>query len=480
MRLGEGEFGGRSALTLEAMDRGVLVCRAFADLARAHGATESVAVATSATREAANQAAFVRRLRDEAGLDVHVVSGKEEARLIFLGLLSRVQLGAQQAIVVDIGGGSTEIAVGDADGPSYVESLRLGAIRLTSAFPEPAGGRARARQGVRADAPPRADRVRPRASCPGRRGPSTPPTGPRGRSATSPAPSSARCATRTPQREDTITRVELAKMAKLLRGLDLEERRRVPGLNPLRADIVVAGAAILEAVMEDLGLEEIRAVAECGLREGLMVDHLARVRGLGHGGTAVRERSVLQLARACSFDEAHARQVQALALELFDSASASGLHSFGRVRPRPVRARRPAARHRHVPQLHRPPPAQPLPHPQRRAAGLRRARGGGHGGYGALPPQVASRRAARGLRRPRPRLPGARAPAQRAPAARRVPGPRPLRRRDVTRRCTGTGRERLRSRSRRPPTGTWSAGAWRSAERRSRRRLRRTLRVLEV
>jgi exopolyphosphatase/guanosine-5'-triphosphate,3'-diphosphate pyrophosphatase len=131
-----------------------------------------------------------------------------------------------------------------------------------------------------------------------------------------------------PQREDTITRAELAKMAKLLRGLDLEERRRVPGLNPLRADIVVAGAAILEAVMEDLGLEEIRAVAECGLREGLVVDHLARVRGLGHGGTSVRERSVLQLARACSFDEAHARQVQALALELFDSASAAGLHSY--------------------------------------------------------------------------------------------------------------------------------------------------------
>jgi exopolyphosphatase/guanosine-5'-triphosphate,3'-diphosphate pyrophosphatase len=103
----------------------------------------------------------------------------------------------------------------------------------------------------------------------------------------------------------------------------------VAGLNPLRADIVVAGAAILDAVMEDLGLEEIRAVAECGLREGLVVDHLARVQGLGHaGGTPVRERSVLQLARACSFDEPHARQVQALSLELFDSAAEAGLHSY--------------------------------------------------------------------------------------------------------------------------------------------------------
>jgi exopolyphosphatase / guanosine-5'-triphosphate,3'-diphosphate pyrophosphatase len=133
----------------------------------------------------------------------------------------------------------------------------------------------------------------------------------------------------TPQREDTITRTELVKVAKLLRGLDVEERRKVPGLNPLRADIVVAGAAILDALMEDLGLEEIRAVAECGLREGLVVDHLARERGLtrGEGGT-VRERSVLQLARACSFDEPHARQVQALALELFDSAGEVGLHDY--------------------------------------------------------------------------------------------------------------------------------------------------------
>ena len=326
VRLGEGEFGDRSALTLEAMDRGVLVCRTFADLARAHGATAFVAVATSATREAANQGAFVRRLRDEAGLDVHVVSGKEEARLIFLGLLSRVHLGAQQAVVVDIGGGSTEIALGTAEGPVYLESLRLGAIRLAVRARGPAGGRARARQGVRADAPPRADRVRARAPGPGRQDHR------RGVRHLGHDPQPRQRVVRTlrngaPQREDTITRAELAKMTKLLRGLDLEERRRVPGLNPLRADIVVAGAAILEAVMDDLGLEEIRAVAECGLREGLVVDHLARERGLGHGGTSVRERSVLQLARACSFDEPHAYRVQALALDLFDSAAEAGLHA---------------------------------------------------------------------------------------------------------------------------------------------------------
>jgi exopolyphosphatase/guanosine-5'-triphosphate,3'-diphosphate pyrophosphatase len=326
VRLGEGEFGGRSALTPEAMDRGVLVCRTFGDLARAHGASDFVAVATSATREAANQGAFVRRLRAEAGLDVHVVSGKEEARLIFLGLLAKVHVGDKRALVVDIGGGSTEIALGDVDGPSYLASLRLGAIRLSAEITGlPAGGRVPGKAYEQLLRRVQTESARVRRDLDGQTIDAAYGTSGTIRNLASVVVRTLRGGT--PQREDTITRGELAKTAKLLRGLDLEERRRVAGLNPLRADIVVAGAAILEAVMEDLGLEEIHAVAECGLREGLVVDHLARVSGAGHGGTSVRERSVLQLARACSFDEPHARQVQRLALELFDSAAEARLHS---------------------------------------------------------------------------------------------------------------------------------------------------------
>ena len=329
VRLGEGEFGERSVLQPEAMDRAVLVCRTFAELARAHGATGFVAVATSATREAANQAAFVRRLHEEAGLDVRVVSGKEEARLIFLGLLSRVHLGTRRAVVIDIGGGSTEVALGDSAGAAYLESLRLGAIRLSGEFPEVLGERpvpGRVYDDMRRRVQLESARVR--RDLAGR--PADVAYGTSGtiRNLASVVVRVLRDGT--PQREDAVTRAELRKVAKLLRGLDLEERRRVPGLNPLRADIVVAGAAILDAVMEDLGLGEIRAVAECGLREGLVVDHLARAASPGApGSSTVRERSVLQLARACSFDEGHARHVTSLALELFDSSGAAGLHRYG-------------------------------------------------------------------------------------------------------------------------------------------------------
>ena len=329
VRLGEGEFGERSALQPEAMDRAVLVCRTFVELARAHGATHFVAVATSATREAANQTAFVRRLHDEAGLDVRVVSGKEEARLIFLGLLSRIHLGEQRAVVIDIGGGSTEVALGSVDGASYLDSLRLGAIRLSGEFPEVLGGgqiSGKVYENMRRRVQVESARVR--RDLAGRRIDVAYGTSGTIRNLASVIVRVLRDGA--PQREDTITLAELRKIGKLLRGLDLEERRRVAGLNPLRADIVVAGAAILDAVMEDLGLREISAIAECGLREGLVVDHLARAATPGASDLpTVRERSVLQLARACSFDEGHARHVTALALELFDSSRAAGLHRYG-------------------------------------------------------------------------------------------------------------------------------------------------------
>lgn len=329
VRLGEGEFGAESALQPAAMDRAALVCRSFADLARSHGAATVIAVATSATREAGNQAAFVRRLREEAGIDVHVVSGQEEARLIFLGVLSRVHLGERRALVIDIGGGSTEVALGDHAGAEYLDSLRLGAIRLTSEFPEASADApvsAKVYEAMRRRVQVEAVRIRRKLA--GERIDVVFGTSGTIRNLASVVVRALR--DETPQRVDAVSRDEVRTVAKLLRSMGLEERRAVSGLNPLRADIVIAGAAILDTLMEDLGLTEIQAVAECGLREGLVVDHLAR--GAHEAlpkAPSVRERSILQLARACAFDETHARHVAGLALELFDSARAVGLHRYG-------------------------------------------------------------------------------------------------------------------------------------------------------
>src|SRR5262245_57869819 len=130
VRLGEGEFT-HQHLQPQAMARAVLVAKQFAGLARAHGADEIIAVATAATREADNQYTFITRLQDEAQLDVRVVSGPEEARLIYLGVSSGIHLGDRQAFFIDIGGGSTEVIIGTQHQHSYIGSLKLGAIRLT-------------------------------------------------------------------------------------------------------------------------------------------------------------------------------------------------------------------------------------------------------------------------------------------------------------------------------------------------------------
>jgi exopolyphosphatase/guanosine-5'-triphosphate,3'-diphosphate pyrophosphatase len=327
VRLGEGEFGDVRVLQPAAMERAADVCARFADLARAHGATRFVTVATAATREARNGLEFVRLMRESAGLEVRVVSGREEARLVYLGLLSRVQVGGR-ALVIDIGGGSTEVAVGDAVGAELVESISLGAIRLATEGPQPdAEGRYTAedyenlkhRVRIKSQHTLR-DVGRPEAAAYATSG-----------TAVNLAAVAARTLhQRVPGRDEPLSRKDLRALAKHLRELSTAERRAVPGLSPTRADIIVAGAAILETLMEDLGIEVITALDECGLREGLLLDDLARAgqHELRHGA-GVRERSVLQLARSTSFDEAHARQVARLALELFDSARAARLHILG-------------------------------------------------------------------------------------------------------------------------------------------------------
>src|SRR5262249_44650669 len=136
VRLGEGEFR-RSTLQPEAMRRAGLVCARFAEIARSRGAAQVLAVATSATREAENRSSFLRHLRRIAGIDVRVISGKEEARLIYLGVSSGANIGGRQTLFIDVGGGSTEVIIGDQQQYRFLDSLKLGTIRLSGMFFRP-------------------------------------------------------------------------------------------------------------------------------------------------------------------------------------------------------------------------------------------------------------------------------------------------------------------------------------------------------
>ncbi|HVP92544.1 MAG TPA: HD domain-containing protein, partial [Acidobacteriota bacterium] len=126
-----------------------------------------------------------------------------------------------------------------------------------------------------------------------------------------------------------LTRKNLKKLTPILCSLSLEERQKLPGINPYRADIIVAGALVLETLMDEFGLGEI-IVSHRDLKDGMLVDYLSQFEGFEElQKTPVRNRSVLHLGRSCNFDEKHSETVANLALQLFDSAKKIRLHNLG-------------------------------------------------------------------------------------------------------------------------------------------------------
>ncbi len=323
VRLGEEEFSD-NLLKPEAMDRAIFVCGKFTSLSKTYGATKIFAVGTSAIREADNKSVFLDRLFKETGLNVQVISGEEEARLIYMGVLSGIDIGEEKAMFIDLGGGSTEIAIGDQYQLYYTYSLKVGAIRLTTQF---------IGEGWTKQIP---DSIYKKMKNHVHRSARSVQTivkecGSRlawGSSGT--IINLAEIAGKLFKKNNSgglvLNRKNLKRLASTLCSLTLEERRKLPGINPYRADIIVAGAAIIDALMEDFGLEEIR-VTHKELRDGLLADYLSNFESYRElQKTPLRNRSVLHLGRSFNFDEDHSQTVSALAVQLFDSAKQIGLH----------------------------------------------------------------------------------------------------------------------------------------------------------
>ena len=323
VRLGSGGFDDLF-LHRDAINRTVLVCEKFVELSRYYGADEIIAVATSAAREARNQSVLVDKLRDETGVELGIISGIEEARLVFLGVGSGLEIADRTALMIDIGGGSTELAMGTGRGHEYLDSLKLGAIRMTDLFiprghqgtvnEKTYGAMKKHARGYMSQAARYLKKRRIDVAI--------------GSSGT--VVNLSEMAVRAHGgRPGTLRLSHLKKLASTIRSSTLKERRAMPGINPERADIIIGGAAVLEAIMEELRIDEIQ-VSERGVREGLLVDYLARIEGSPHAqGKSVRETSILQLGRSCDVDESHAATVERLSLALFDSARSAGMHSLG-------------------------------------------------------------------------------------------------------------------------------------------------------
>jgi exopolyphosphatase/guanosine-5'-triphosphate,3'-diphosphate pyrophosphatase len=300
VRPGEGIWD-TGAMPEPVIERLVGALERYTALCRVHRAVHVRAVATSAVREAKNRDDVVARVRERCDLDLEVISGLEEARLIGLGVFRGLPPKAR-SLLVDIGGGSTEVARGEGEDPHELWTMPVGAVRLTEIFGtanrvsrEQLVAMRRYAQRIVADTLPSPVKQAPKHAI--------------GSSGTVRAV----CAFAAPPGSSHATREHLTRAVEALVGMSIAARRK--RFDAQRAEVVIAGAVILESVAFHLRLESVTAV-DGGLKEGLLVDLVRRANE--RRTDPLLSEAVVEAGRRFDFDEAHGIHTRDTALALFD------------------------------------------------------------------------------------------------------------------------------------------------------------------
>jgi len=312
-RLGESVFR-TGRLSEEAMQLACTVLARMAAKIKTLDVVGARAVATSSVRDARNQAEFLARASEAAGVPVEVVSGREEARLIHLGVRTRWPNAGHSLLMVDIGGGSAEIIRSEGGHVREAVSKPLGAIRLKEIFltADPPAERQlhqmreyieeRLAGAVRRFGHDRYDRA----------------------IATSATAAAVVCAVNgvpRPRRDGAdrlrASTLQVQRLFRRIRGLDLAHRRRVPGVGPRRAEIIVSGTAVLLHVLEAFRLPSVYYSA-AGVRDGIIAD--LALRGVGRElWTLSRDErvEVEKMSVRCGVSREHVRAVASYVEQLF-------------------------------------------------------------------------------------------------------------------------------------------------------------------
>jgi exopolyphosphatase/guanosine-5'-triphosphate,3'-diphosphate pyrophosphatase len=320
VRLGEQVFR-TGRLAAPAIARTAVAMERFAKLAERAGARTVRAVATSAVREASNRGTLVRTIRERTGIGLEVISGAEEARLVCLGVLQG-EPPSERSLLLDIGGGSTEIISARGEEPDSAASVPIGSVRLTEFFVQNdpvAGKEAKLIEEAVQDGLGQVDSLligRHRSII----------------GAAGTAGAVAQLARRFAGNEEAgsvpVSYSQVRKVLERLRTSTARDRRKW-GVDEQRNDIVYAGSAICEGVMRRLRVDQL-AITQRGLRDGLMADLIRRtVRPRGahlHQEGAVLD-GLRAFGRRCAYREEHAEQVAQLSLSLFDQLPE--LHRLG-------------------------------------------------------------------------------------------------------------------------------------------------------
>jgi len=314
-RLGAGVFGS-GFLTPDSMAETVKVLRRF------HRATQQIVtdkvrvVATSALRDARNSQAFLEWVRSATGWWVEIVSGVEEARLIHLGLVAGSRVDAAPTLMMDLGGGSCELTVSHQGHIRDAVSLPLGAVRLTNEFlrhdPVRKGELKRLRGFVTREANRVVDRI---AAAKIKNVIAT-----SGTAAALAAVASHLRRGRSRQR-NIVSRGEMTRIAKRLARLPVAERRKIEGIGPRRAEIIVAGAAVYHELLDRLHLKAFR-YSPLGLRDGILAQMAADYDRSTRSGRQIeseRWESIMKAVGHYHLDRKHALDVRDAAAFLFSS-----------------------------------------------------------------------------------------------------------------------------------------------------------------
>ena len=314
VRLGAGGLEGRP-LGEGAMTAALQTLSRFKRLADSRQVDDCVAVATSAVREAPNGGDFLAAVAAHTGIQARVITGVEEAALIHQAAVHGIDVGTGAAVVIDIGGGSTEITLGTAAGAQQAKSFKLGVIRLGERFvksdPLARGDERRMARHVRHEL---GNYLRELARAGYTRVIGTSGT----------VLALGTLALQVPGdvtiHHRRVSAKAIGSIRRRLASLSLGDRLKLPGLDARRADLIVPGAVLLDMILRQLGADEI-TLCELSLREGVVLEYIRRNRvhiERVERYPDVRRLSVIELASRCNYAADHAQQVARLALAIFD------------------------------------------------------------------------------------------------------------------------------------------------------------------
>lgn len=331
VRLGDRDIA-TGDLKPEIMEKAIATLARFQEVAKTLNVETIIAVATSAVREAPNGKDFLQMVETKLGLSVDLISGQEEARRIYLGVLSGMEFHNQPHIIVDIGGGSTELILGDSNDPRSLTSTKIGAVRLTNELITTDPISNTEFQYLQAYARGMLERSVEEIQTNTQFGESPRLIGTSGTIETLALIHARENLGSVPSTLNgyQLSLKDLRELVNRLRKLTNAERAAIPGMPDKRSEVILAGAVILQEAMTLLGVE---SVTICGrsLREGVIVDWM-----LAHGliedrlryQSSVRQRSVLKHASKYHINLEYSDRVAMFALSLFDQTQGT-LHHWG-------------------------------------------------------------------------------------------------------------------------------------------------------